>query len=263
MRFLRGGDALHVGGFAPHVGGDPPPPHCARKCTSIAKRAAWLAPRWPGDAFLVEGCRMWGAKPPTPPNHFARPPTLFAAASGNGGAEGRTAFAGGTLPPFFGITWQPLHERRIAFVGGKEGRGGEASPQRGGERGLGDPFCCGLGQRSAERRVALLGWGFWWWGGEGRASLARGDEGLVEGVALQRAILFIASRGFRLLFLWLGGKRRFFLTLLQVCGMVSADGRIGANLPTHARSKAAGDFNHKGEHHVCSKTNDIVSHDFP
>ena len=106
------------------------------------------------------GLRMWGALPPmwgeTPhtPLLFCPPTHPFCCGLVRRGAEGRTAFAGGSHPLFFGIPRHPLHEGRDALATGDAGRMGRfASPKicPCGKQPPTRPFCCGPWQWGCRR----------------------------------------------------------------------------------------------------------------
>ena len=60
-----------------------------------------------------------GGKAPHTPHEFARPPALLARFPGyRSRLKTRRPRLSLALPPFFGITWRPLHEGRIVFIGG-------------------------------------------------------------------------------------------------------------------------------------------------
>ena len=166
---------------------------------------------------------MWGETPHTP-HVFARPPALFAAASGNGIPKDAPLRQAVALPPFwpcqlaplcrktrrprrrqtlalFGITWHPLHERRVAFIGGGVGWVGDPTPPTsprlpcGGVLHVGGiaphtphSFCpptrhlctsAAFAWRcfGARLRVEFLGCGFWQGGAEGLAFVGCGGVG--------------------------------------------------------------------------------------
>ena len=173
---------LHMGGGGRVGGWETPAPHTPPHSTP-ALRAAFCM--W--GALLP----MWGETPHTP-LVFARPPALFVRAVSHRHTEKRTAFlaqppsyrnhlassARKTHPPCLrkarplatsarktrsprlrkDCLWRPLHERRVAFIGGGVGWVGKRPPN--GEGGDGRGFLgCGLWRRGAEGLAACAGGG--------------------------------------------------------------------------------------------------------